>query len=231
MRSMFFLAFVCIASVASGQFVEKISMHSESGSLKNGKKVNIEADIFYMPETGKYVSHHLYPEEFIKITNRVGEMKVYFVEDNEVALRQDFYFSSENELLHYFVNNLTDDLGLRKEGFALHNTYNDEEYLVTIWKAPPTIKVVNAVKIVFMDELPVYAEYINQGDQVIRKIYYSGYKYFEQFVIPQRITEITFANENDSTIKRTLYSDFKINNQVDTYYLNFQIPDDAKVIE
>jgi hypothetical protein len=211
--------------------VKKISVHKKSQVLKKGKKQTIHADCYYATETGVFVTHYFDPKEFIIKTNRKGEMKVYFPEENKVSIKQDFYFSSRNELLYYFVNNLTEDLGLKKEGFEMTDTRYDEHYLVTTWSAPNSIKKINKVEIVFENMLPIYSAYFDNNNEIIRKIYYSNYYRGASYMLPKRITEITYTSESDSTIKRTIFSDIRENEEVDPYYINFEIPEDATITQ
>lgn len=225
-----FLAFFFIAANypanAQGQ---KISVRKKSQILKDGQKQTIISNCYYSQAKGTVVNHYLEPEEFIKITNRKGELKIYFPEDNKVSLTQDFYFSSENELIYYFVNNYTEDLGLRKEGFKMTESEHDEQYLVTTWKPEEEMKIIEKVEIVFENTIPIYSAYYNKNNKIIRKIYYSNYYKETNFVLPQKITEITYTSPTDSTIKRTIFSDIKKNHEVDPYYLNFKIPEDAEI--
>ncbi len=227
-----FLAFFLLAAnypvYAQGQ---KISVKKKSQILKDGQKQTILSKCYYSQTEGTVVNHYIEPEEFIKITNRKGELKVYFPEENKVSITQDFYFSSENELLYYFVNNYTEDLGLRKEGFKMTDSEHDGQYLVTVWKPEEDMKVIEKVEIVFENTIPIYSAYYNKNNKIIRKIYYSDYYKGTNFVLPKKITEITYTSPTDSTIKRTIFSDIKKNHEVDPYYLNFKIPEDAKSVD
>lgn len=228
------LLFMLIAGASlmlPAQTVKKVSVEMTTQALKDGKKFTHKADCYYSPEKGIYVTHHYKPEEFIKKTNRDGEMKIYYPEENKVTIQQDFYFSSENELLYYFINNLTEDLGLRREGFRMTKTKYEDDYMITKWKAPAEMKIIAEVELVFKDMAPVFSAYVNRKGDTLRKIYYSDYYQTTEFMLPRRITEISYQNENDSTVRRTIYSDIKLNDEVNPHYLNFEIPDNAKVVE
>jgi len=209
--------------------LQKISVHKKSQILKNGKKQTLEAECYYSAEKGIFVAHYFEPKEFIKVTNREGELKIYFPGTNKVSIKQDFYFSSENELLHYFVNNLIDDLGLKKEGFTMTDSRYDEDYMVTTWSAPQDVKTISKIEMVFENMIPIYAAYFDKSNTILRKIYYSNYYKGKNFFLPRRITEITYVAENDSTIRRTIYSNIKKNDAVNSYYLNYKIPEDARI--
>ena len=223
--------FLFLAVHSSSGQVNQISVHKKSQVLKDGKKQTVLADCYYSAEQGTFVAHYLEPMEFVKITNRKGEMKIYFPKTNKVSVQQDFYFSSENELLHYFVNNRLDDLGLRKEGFRMSDSRYDENYLVTTWAPPEGMKVISKVELVFENMIPIYASYFGKDGKIIRKIYYSDYYKDHRLLLPKRITEITYTSEKDSTIKRTIFSDIRQNGSVDADYMNFKIPDDAQITQ
>jgi hypothetical protein len=208
---------------------DKVSVTQEIQVLSKGSKSIFKCDIYYNKEKDAIVTHHYYPVEFIKMSNRLGESKIYFPSTNSVTIQQSQSLSTTNELLYYFVNNRISDLGLAKEGFKLVRTSHEEDLIVTLWQAPPTLKIINQIKIVFKEMLPIYAEYISTTGEIMKKIYYSRYSDFKTFMLPMRITEISFENKTDSTIKRSVFSnvmtsDFPVNN-----YFDFKIPDDAKI--
>ncbi len=229
--ALLFLITAAFPLLLPAQSVKRVSVEMTTQALKDGKKFTHKADCYYSPEKGIYVTHHYKPEEFIKKTNRDGEMTIYYPEENKVTIQQDFYFSSENELLHYFINNLTEDLGLRKEGFEMTETKYEGAHMITKWKSPAEMKIVEEVELVFKDMAPVFSAYINSKGDTLRKIYYSDYYQTTEFMLPRRITEISYQNENDSTVRRTIYSDIKLNDEVNPHYLNFEIPENAKVVE
>jgi len=224
---------ILIASSCSSVFsqnLDNVSVHLKMQALQKGEKLTIDADYYYNPDKGILVTHHLFPTEFVKITNRKGEMKLYFPQKNELSISQDSHFSSTNELLYYFVNNLIDDLGLQKEGFTLSDSRYEDDYLISTWSAPETLPLISKVEIVFENMMPIYSAYYTDDESIIKKIYYSDYYIGTEFMLPQKITEINFNSQNDSTIRRMIYSDIKINNEDDDYFLNYKIPEDAKVV-
>ena len=200
------LAFVLSGVNLMAQAKDCVSVTQETQVLMKGSKSIFRCDIFYNKEKDAIVTHHYYPAEFIKISNRSGEMKMYFPGTNTVTLQQNQSFSTTNELLYYFVNNKLADLGLAKEGFKLIKTATEDGMMVTTWQAPSTLKVIYRIKIVFSDMLPVYAEYQALNGSTIKKIYYSNYKDFRTFRMPLRITEISYENKADSTIRLSVFS-------------------------
>ena len=191
------------------QVSDCVSVSQETQVLSNGTKSIFKCDIYYNKEKDAIVTHHYYPAEFVKMSNRFGEMKIYFPGTNTVTIQQNQSLSTTNELLYYFINNKMNDLGLSKEGFKLISTSREEDMMITVWQAPVSLKVINQIKIVFKDMLPVYAEYLGLDGMIKKKIYYSRYSDFKTFRMPLRITEISFESKTDSTIKLSVFSNVR----------------------
>lgn len=208
---------------------DRVSVSQETQILTRGSKSIFKCDIYYNKEKDVVVTHHFYPAEFIKMSNRLGEIKIYFPGTNTVTIQQSQTLSTTNDLLYYFVNNKLTDLGLSKEGFKLVNTTREEGMMITTWQAPVSLKVINQIKIVFKEMLPVYAEYVDLGGDIKKKIYYSRYSDFKTFSMPLRVTEISFENKIDSTIRLTVFSNVRTTGFPDDNYFSFKIPDDAKI--
>jgi len=216
-----------LTSVA--QTKDCVSVTQETQTLMKGSKSIFKCDIYYNKEMDAVVTHHYYPAEFVKMSNRSGELKIYFPATNTVTVQQNESYSTTNELLYYFVNNKTTDLGLAKEGFKLIKTSSEEGLMVTTWQAPVTLKAINKIKIVFKDMLPVYAEYQALNGSIMKKIYYSNYTDFRTFRMPLRITEISFETKEDSTIRLSVFSNVRTKDFPENSYFNFKIPDDGKI--
>lgn len=209
----------------------RVSVSQEIQVLDNGSKSIFKCDIYYNKEKDAVVTHHTYPAEFIKMSNRFGEMKIYFPETNSVTVQQGQSFATTNELLYYFVNNKLTDMGLVSEGFKLISTTREEDMIVTIWQSPLSLKAITQIKVVYKNMLPIYAEYIAKNGLITRKIYYSQYSDFKAFRLPLRITEISFVSKTDSTIRLSVFSNVRTTDLQDDKYFNFKIPDDAKITE
>jgi hypothetical protein len=221
--------FLSLQVSLQSQDKDRVSVSQETQVLRKGSKSIFKCDIFYNKEKDVVVTHHYYPTEFIKMSNRLGELKIYFPETNTVTVSQSQTLSTTNELLYYFINNKVADLGLTREGFKLVSSTREGELMITRWQAPASLKVINQVKIVFKDMLPVYAEYVGLDGYIIKKIYYSRYADYESFSLPLRITEISFESRSDSSIRLSVFSNVRTAGFPDNNYFNFQIPDDAKI--
>ena len=206
-----------------------VKVNQETQVLRKGTKSVFKCDIYYNKEKDAIVTHHFYPTEFVKMSNRFGEMKIYFPSTNTVTIMESISLSSTNELLYYFVNNKSSDLGLSKEGFKLVASKHEEDMIITTWQAPASFKVINQIKIVFKDMLPIYAEYLGLDGAIKKKIYYSRYSDFKTFRMPLRITEISFDSKTDSTIRLSVFSNVMTADFPADNYFNFKIPEDAKI--
>ncbi len=226
-----FASFIFLQISLFSQQKDCVSVRQETQVLSKGAKSIFKCDIYYNREQDAVVTHHYYPAEFVKLANRLGEMKIYFPGTNSVSLQQNETYSTSNELLYYFVNNKVSDMGLSKEGFKLLNTVREDDMVVTTWQPPDYALGINQVKLVFRENLPIYAEYQGLDGNIRKKIYYSKYANFSTFRMPLRVTEISFASKTDSTIQLSVFSDVHTDNFPDVAYFNFKIPDDAKLIK
>jgi hypothetical protein len=213
------------------QSSNRVSVSQEIQVLDKGSKSIFRCDIYYNKEKDAVITHHTYPTEFIKMSNRFGELKIYFPETNSVTIEQGQSFATTNELLYYFVNNKLTDMGLVSEGFKLTSTTREEDMIVTIWQSPLSLKVISQIKVVYRNMLPIYAEYIGKNGLISKKIYYGQYSDFKTFRLPLRITEISFVSKTDSTIRLSVFSNVRTTDFPDDNYFNFKIPDDAKITE
>lgn len=205
-----------------------ISLKQHTEILENKKKTVNEVDLFF--DKGKQVITKYYhsSNEFVMVVNSLGEIKTYYPASNEVSYKQVSELSSKRNLIYYFANNLTDHLGLADEGFSLSSNTYDDQFYVTLWKAPSFLKGIETVKMVFEGGLPIYSEYQANKKKLVKKIYYTNYADFTDFRLPLKIIEISYMPSGDSIINRTVFSDVKVSSSADDTYFNFKIPDNAK---
>lgn len=206
-----------------------ISLKQQTEVLENGKKMANEVDLFYDNDKQIITKYYHSSPEFIMVANSLGEIKTYYPASNEIAYKHVTELSSKRNLIFYFANNMTDDLGLVEEGFSLSSSTYETQFHVTLWKSPSFLKGIETVKMVFDNGLPVYSEY-QAKKKVVKKIYYTNYKDFTRFRLPQKIIEISYMPSGDSIINRTLFSNIKVSKSTDSKYFNFKIPDNAKPV-
>lgn len=233
MKKVLILYIVLLISYSlSAQSVSKISVHRESQALIKGKKIIEQADCFYSAESLKLVVHSTKPKEYIKSVTSKGEVSIYFPDENKLMMQQNSFLSSTKEELYIYVNNMYDDLGLRNEGFTLTETRYEDEYMIVYWAPPASHKdKIQKVEIVYEKMMPIYSAMYNFNGIIYKKTYYSDYHVNNNLIIPKRITDITYTSKTDSILRRVLYSDIKINQQVDETYLNFKVPQNAILIK
>ncbi|NQU86848.1 MAG: hypothetical protein HQ541_13920 [Mariniphaga sp.] len=208
-----------------------ISAHLKNETYQKRNLLTAESDYFFDVETGTLVVHGLLPKNHIKISNRLGEVKIYYPDENKIALKQSQFYSSENELIYYFLSNNFYDLGLSDEGFKVADTRMDGNYQVVTWTAPIGMNVISKVELVFENGLPVYAAYFNINDNIIRKIYYYNYEIFSNFTMPMKVTQISYISGGDSVIQRNTWSSLKVSAIPNSAFFNFKIPENAIVTQ
>ena len=226
------LFFMFLALASAGQGPESyISLHLKNQTYQNGKLVELESDYYFDKQNGELIVHGDLPKEFIKKSNKFGEVQIYFPGNNTVSVKQSVLYSSQNELLYYFLSNNFSDLGLSKEGYSIVGTKMDGQYQVVSWQASQPNSPLPKIDLVFENDQPVYAAYFNAQNQVSRKIYYYNYEYFQTFMMPTKVTQITYPVAGDSIVQRNTYSDFKITSLPSSQYFNFKVPEDARILE
>jgi outer membrane lipoprotein-sorting protein len=222
------LTLLVLTLSAKGQgYTGKVIVNSQHQIYKKGQTFTILSQLLYNGDTRNITCHYTSPSEFYKSTNSMGEIVVYLPQKNEVSYTQNSQFSSNNELLYYFINNKTQDLGLVEEGFIQSETKKEDQYLISEWIAPAGLKSLHKVKMVFENFVPIYAEYQGLNGKPLKKIYYYQYYINSWFTLPQKITEITYTSDNDSIVKRTTYSHIQTGYDLEDSMFNFKIPDNA----
>ncbi len=212
--------------------VDRIMLRMESQSLQEGKATTIRADLFYEALDGKLTTIFKDPLNHIMVSNQHGELTVYNPGENTVFRRQSLEYSSENNLMFYFLHNKIQDLGLREMGFTLTRTSFDDNLMVTRWIPPASLaRLFSHIELVHDDYMPIYAGYYNAQQQLIKKVFYSDYEVFPQIILPLTITEFNYLPDGDSIINRVRFSDVRINRRAESEWFDFEIPDDATIID
>jgi len=234
MRSVFLLALILTLTAYpphSPAYIEKMSAVMTSQQVQGGKSVTVKGQLFYQ-QNGNLVTRFTFPKEFLVISNKVGEVKVYDPQKNSVLAYQNFVFSTQSTQFYYFFSGKSSDMGLTDIGYVPEKTYNEGDLAVTIWKqkVPDKKSQVHRVKLVFQNQQPVYMHYEDARGKVFRKVYYYKYLQLENTRFPSVTTEIVYSElAKDSTVTRTTYSDFRLNHLADNSYMNYKIPANAKI--
>lgn len=227
-KASIFLIFILARVSVHAQQGSYISLKQHTEILENRKKIVNDIDIYFDKDKQIITKYYHSSPDFILMVNALGEIKSYYPSTNQVDYKQISEMSSRRNLIYYFANNFTDQLGLADDGFQLSSSAYENQFFVTQWKAPVTLKGVESVKMVFENGLPIYSEYLSNKKKAIKKTYYTNYKDFTQFRLPLKIIEVNYTPTGDSIINRTLFSDIKISPTADQQYFNFKIPANAK---
>jgi hypothetical protein len=220
--------FLVLSVSAMAQQGNYISLKQQTEILENKKKISNVVDLYFDKNKQMLTKYYHTSPEFIMVVNSLGEIKNYYPGTNQVDYKQISELSSKRNLIYYFANNLTEQLGLADDGFQLSSNTYENQYYVAFWKAPSILKGIETVKMVYDNGLPIYSEYLANKKKLLKKIYYTNYKDFTQFKLPLKIIEISYLPSGDSIVNRTLFSNIKVSATADDKYFNFKIPEDAK---
>jgi hypothetical protein len=226
----FLFSLLALSTLLNAQTGNYISLRQHTEVLENRNKLTTDVDLFLDNNRQILTKYYHSSPEFIMVSNALGEIKTYYPVKNEVDFKQFPELSSKRNLIYYFVNNITDHLGLADEGFTLVSNTFEEQYYVTLWKSPTILNGIETVKMVFDNGFPVYSEYQANKDKIVKKIYYTNYSDFTQFRLPMKIIEISYKETGDSIINRTIISDVKVSATANNSYFDFKIPDDTKPV-
>lgn len=220
------LAILLTVNTFSISAQRKISADVEVKQAASGNVATITKRV-HCSNDGRVIIHFLKPEEYYVLTNSKGEMKMYMPKSNQVLLENSSDLSSQDELISIFMNGRVDDLGLAAFGYKLKETKREEGYIKKTFTAAgkggyPTIEVV------YENFLPIYCGYLDNSGKTVRKTYFSKYAPVGRMMFPTRMTEITYTSPKDSTVARTVYSNFKVDQ--DDPMFSFEVPSDAKVV-
>ena len=223
--------FICLLFFVHALWAQnRVSAEAEIRRVHNGQAVTIRKEIFFNPN-GRMVVHFTHPEEYFMVTNHFGEARIFHPKTNEVMVINDRSFSSEVEPIFYFLNNLTEDLGLRSLGFSLSSTRRDGNYLIRTYTPNDPRSNFSKVEMVHENHLPIFVAYYDNRNRIVRKIYYSNYQTFASMALPQRITEINYPSANDSIVSRLIYSNIKVGRNATSPKFDFTIPSNARVVD
>jgi outer membrane lipoprotein-sorting protein len=209
-----------------------VSAKLNTRTVRAGKVVVLNGEIYYKIAGGKMISHYTEPfEQYIFNTSK-GELKIYDPKKNTINQQVNFQLGTETTQFYYFFNKYKEDMGLRKMGFVNKVTKFENKLLVTTWQAPPKVeKDIKLVELVHKDGNPIYTKYIDGQNKVIKKIYYADYQKIGNSDFPLTITQIDYIAAKDSVIMKTKYSDIKMNENANSKLANYTIPSNAKYVK
>ena len=213
-----------------GQDTKRICLHMTSQTLQSDKLITTEADQYFLFPEGRIISYFQTPEEYVFVSNILGESKIYRPKQNQLILRSAGIFTTKNNSLYYFLTNQTYDLGFKDLGMQVYDSEEDGDYLITRWQAPARmIHQVDKIELVHENLLPVYSKYTNTDGEVTLKVYFEDFSIVQGSQMPKRITEIIYLPQGDSIIKRTDFTRINFGSGCNQDKFNFTVPEDAVI--
>lgn len=210
------------------QSIERLSATITTRQVQKGKSVTVRGQLFYQ-RNGNMVTHFSFPREVVILSNKLGETRIYDPSRNAVIRYQSEAFSTQTTQLAFFLSGTTSDMGLIRLGFVQDKTSNTGKLLITEWrlKIPKAKSPIQRVKIVYDRANPIYMHYTDGTGKIIRKVFYYGYQPIEGRPFPATTTEIIYQ-DRDSTVSKTVYTDFQLNQAATSSYFDYTIPANAK---
>lgn len=212
--------------------VDRIMMEMEGQSLHKGKRADMRASMFYRAYDGRLVTKYHTPVDHVVIANNKGELAIYSEKDNTVYREQSIEYSTENNLIYFFLSGMIQDLGLKQMGFQLIDTEFIDGLVKTNWFPPQTLyHMFSRIELVHENQLPIYAGYYDNNKKLIKKVFYTDYNFFPEIILPLTVTEFNYLPGNDSIVNRIRFSHVIMNHRANSSWFNFSIPDNAKLID
>ena len=202
---------------------KRVSADVEVKTAAKGKRSTVTQSV-YCTSNGRLGTLFKTPVEYYFLTNSNGEAQFYTPSTGEVLSRYDPELSSHSDLVMLFLSGRIDDLGLGYMGYKAGATTREEGYVKKTFKHSDPSRP--SVEIVYEDYLPIYCAYTNPGGKLLSRKYLDNYQRFGRFVLPLRITDISYGNGRDSTVVRTIYSNVKVDAEDPNF--DFRVPADAK---
>jgi len=168
---------------------KRVSTHLLAQTLQKGKVINAEADLFFEFPSGQIIMYNQLPEEFVFISNPLGESRLYQPKQKKMTIKASEVLTSRNNNLYYFLLNQTYDLGFKELGFTIAGSENDGDVFVTTWQAPlHLLHQVDKIELVHENLLPIYAGYTNTNGEIVLKVYFDNFVQVYDSQIPALIT-------------------------------------------
>jgi len=224
------LSLLCLSFIVRSPFIERIYAKVESRQVQRGKLITTRSEVCY-DRNGDMVTHFISPTDYVIVSNKHGEVKMYDPAKNTVISQQNNSYSTQTSQFYYFLSGKSTDMGLTDFGFIPTETYPERNYIVSIWKlkVPDPQVAVQEIKLVHQNQNPIYIDYKDGKGFILRKVFYYGYIQLNHLSFPSTATEIIYnTTTKDSTIVKTVYSDFKLNNEAKSPYFGYKIPANAK---
>jgi hypothetical protein len=211
--------------------INQLSLDFTCKVLEKGKYISVSGELYYHFSDKRMTTHLVQPFENITIVNSDGEMRNYDPKENTVMVSVSEINSSESSYFYHFFNQASSDMGLQKLGYKVENTRVDEGMLVTTWVPKDASSAIRKIELAHLKANIMFMGFISARNKYLGKVFFSKHERIGEYTVPMSITEISYTEKNDSVITRKIYSNPKINEQVNVKYANYQIPMNAKVVK
>lgn len=206
-----------------------VSFSMVKRSTSHGMISRVEASVFYKP-SGEMVTHFVSPIDMYVLNNSLGNVEIFNTKENTVVKSLDNRMGSQNTTFYYFLFGSSEDLGLTEVGFSLEESRIEDMMLISEYTPPAAMRDLGRVELVSNGDHPVFMGYINREGKYVKKTYYYDYEVVRGVDFPMSITEIDFLN-NDSTITKTTFSNFRFDIPKDKEFADFKTPSNATLLE
>ena len=227
--SFLFLSFLSFQLFS--QDFENVQIDAEIKKAANGNMQVMKMTTYYNAD-GKMVTMYSQPDNIVIINNEKGNVTIYDRNNNSLVQSDNAMYSTRTNELYYFLQNESDDMGLSEMGFQVKNTLFEDGFIVTNWVGPEEAQAYfSNIKLVHSNYNPIYIEYTDAENNIVKKMYFSKYQNFNYIDIPTAITSIDFKTPTDSIVTRFTYEQIYFNRSETTDKLNFEVPANAKLIK
>lgn len=212
------------ASVVPASAQKRISADVEVKQMAKNQVMTITKSV-YCSNNGRLVVSFHRPEEYVMLTNSIGETKIYSPKTNSVMTDNSGMSSAKDEMLYLYLMGRIDDLGLGLSFYSVRGTRREDGLLVKTFVTDRPDQSPQVEVVYNSDYLPVYCAFYDANGHIITKTYLSHYDRVGPLPFPCRQTTISYLSAKDSTVTRTLYSNFKIDDDDPMY--GFEVPENA----
>lgn len=210
---------------------KQVSLDFTSKILEKGKYITVSGEMYYDIGGKRMTTHLTKPFENVTVVNVNGEMKIYDPLDNTVVYSNSQMNTTESSYFHHFFNFSSSDMGLQKLGYVISSTKVEDGMIITTW-VPKEEKTtpIKSIELAHQKSDIMYMGVMSKKKKFLGKVFFSKHQKVGEFSIPMSITEFGYSEKGDSTVTKKVYSNPKVNEQVNSKYINFQVPKNAKVV-
>lgn len=222
-----FVICLLILFCASAYAQKRISADVEIKQLTDGKVSTITKSV-YCANNGRLVVYFHQPLEYVMLTDPQGNTKFHFPELDQVMVDNSASTASSDELLSVFLFGRIEDLGLGLIGYSQVSSEILEDGLVRKVFKNTKRTGMPVVEIVYENYLPIFMQSQTPQGAVLNKTYLSKYVQLGMIPFPSRSTAINYGSKGDSTVVRTLYSNFELDSSNPMF--EYSVPSTAKEV-